>query len=205
MAKNRDRYLLVNGKPYFIQDLSGGGSEFVFLAVIAALFWFYTQMTLTFHMPNDNDFASELYRDAVKEVAVQHILFQDRLVWVKKGFVTESQTPKSFSIDEGFKTKNKSSAELTKYLSQGQYQVYVNSLVALTTTSQDKSVTRSMLDIDIEYIVTIKAAPQRHWYGVVDLNWTMEDVRLVKTSQTPKEIELALSKWKVPPSRTPAW
>ncbi|WP_094604512.1 hypothetical protein SPSIL_052460 [Sporomusa silvacetica DSM 10669] len=161
MAKNRDRYLLVNGKPYFIQDLSGGGSEFVVLAVIAALFWFYSQMTLTFHMPNDNDFASEIYRDAVKEVAVQHILFQDRLAWIKKDFMTESQTPKSFSIDEGFKTKNKSSAEMTQYLSKGQYQVYVSSQVALTTTSQDKSVTRSMLDIDNEYIVTVKASPQR--------------------------------------------
>lgn len=205
MAKNRDRYLLVNGKPYFIQDLSGGGSEFVFLAVIAAIFWFCSQVTLTFHMPNDNDFVSELYRDEAKVVAVQHILFQDRLAWIKKNFVTESQTPESFSIAEGFKTKNKPSAEMTKYLSKGQYQVYVSSQVVLTSTSLDKSVTRSMLDIDNEYIVTVKASPQRHWYGTVDLNWIVEEVRFVRSSRTPKEIEIALSKWQVPPSRTPTW
>ena len=54
-------------------------------------------------------------------------------------------------------------------------------------------------------MVTIKATPHRHWYGIVDLNWEVENVRLVKSSRTAREIEVALSKWKVPSSRTPSW
>ncbi|WP_378956275.1 hypothetical protein [Pelosinus sp. sgz500959] len=186
MAKNQDLLYVVNGKRYFVQDLSGGGSEFVYLAVIGVLFWLYSQMTLTFHMPNDTDFTSELYRDTAKEVAVQHVLFQDRLAWIQKNFVTESHTPKSFNIDEGFGTKNKSSVEMTKYLRQGQYQVYVSSIVTLATTSNDKSVTQSVLDINNEYIVTIKASPHRHWYGTVEFKLDGGKCTLSKELTTTK-------------------
>lgn len=69
----------------------------------------------------------------------------------------------------------------------------------------DKKTTYSKGLIDKEYIITLRSTPKRNWYGSVNLNWKISDIKLVKSTDSEAQIAKMLKDWNLPPTKKPNW
>jgi hypothetical protein len=165
----------------------------------------WSQLVITFHMPNEQDLDSERYREEANKVAIALLVDTEKKIWSERGFVETYTAPKSMSVEGKDMNRSKDIMEITKYFGNGSYQIYTGSSVKLSASSEDKKTTFSKGFIEKEYIVTIKAKPKRNWYGTVNLNWQISDIKLVKSSNSELQIAKMLKEWKLPPSKKPDW
>lgn len=201
--KYRERTIAVNGKMYFVQYFGDSNFFYWLLALVfAMLLW--TQLVLLFNMPNEIDFNSDTYREAARKTATDRLIDIEKIVWLKRGFVEKNFTPKTIRIDA--KRLDKDIAEMSKYLGNGLYEIYTGTDASLSTTSEDGKTTKhGVFSVNKECIITIKSTPERNWYGTVNLNWRIIDIRYVKSYPEESYIEKMIQNWKVPPSKKPDW
>lgn len=202
MGKYRARTVVINGKYYTIENL-GKDNSFVWVVLLALIFFLYQQVTFLFHMPSEADFASDKYRQKAEEMAEELLMATEKKLWVSNGFVERTHAPKAFVLEAGMKFGD--IAERTKYLGNGVYQIYTKVNSTLSATSDDDKTTVKVLTIYRETIVTIEATPRRSWYGTVNFNWTITRLNNVKISPDTATIKQKIENWKVPPSKQPNW
>ena len=201
----RERIIFVDGKMHTIQDW--GYTSFIgWIVVLSLVLCVWAKLFIAFHMPSEDDFSSDQYRKEAYVVANELMVENEKKRWQEKGFIEKTPAPRSVAIKYDDRTSYRDIAELTKYYSNGKYQIYVVTEANLSASSEDGK--RTYYNIGIcqrDYIVTIHSTPKRNWYGTVDLNWKIGDVKLVGTRPDQKQVEKIIQNWKVPQSMTAKW
>lgn len=204
MGRSRDRSIAINGRMYHIQYFESD-NLIVWGVVIGLAFFIWTRAILMFNMPDEQDLNSERYREEANKTAIAMIVDSERKAWIERGFVETSPAPKAMKIGGKDFSLSKNIVEVTKYFGNGLYQVYTGTDVELNASSEDKKVTTRRGYISKECIVTIKTTPKRNWYGTVELNWKISDIKWVNSTKSEADITKILKNWEIPQSQKPSW
>lgn len=204
MGKYRDRTIAVNGRMFYIQYF-GKDSWLIWGLVIAFAFMIWSQIVIAFQMPNEQDFASDRYREEAYKTAEKLMINTETKVWNDRGFVESSNAQRSMRISNMRIKAYKDIAEITKYIKNGVYEVHTGTEILLSATSKDGKTTISKGFLSKEYIVAIKSTPKRNWYGTVNLNWKIIGIKVINSSNSEAQIEKIINNWKIPPDKKPDW
>jgi hypothetical protein len=190
---------------FFIQYF-GSDSWLIWGLAIAFAFMIWTQVVIAFHMPHEGDFTTDEYRKEAYEAAEKLMINTETRAWNERGFFDKFKASRGMTIRGMRLNRNSDTAEVTKYFKGGEYQVHTGVEISLSATSNDKKTTIHNKQLILkEYIVTIKANPRRNWYGTVDLNWMITDIKVKRASNSEAQISTMVKNWKVPPDKQPDW
>ena len=201
----KERVIVVDGKMHTIQDW-GYNSFIGWIVVLSLVLFVWAKLFIAFHMPSEDDFNSDQYRKEAYVVANELMVENEKKRWQEKGFIEKTPAPRSVAIKYDDRTSYRDIAELTKYYSNGKYQIYVVTEANLSASSEDGK--RTYYNIGIcqrDYIVTIHSTPKRNWYGTVHLNWKISHIKLVSARPDENQVNKIMQNWKVPPRMTANW
>lgn len=201
----RERIIFVDGKMHTIQDW-GYNSFWGWIFVLCLVIIVWNKLFIAFHMPSEEDFNSDQYRKEAYIIANELMVENEKKRWIEKGFVEKTPAARSMAIEYDDRSRYRDIAELTKYYQNGYYEVYVVTDVNLSSSSEDgKRTYHNVERCRREYIITIRSVPKRNWYGTVNFNWKISDVKLVSARPDEKQVDKIIQNWKVPPRMTANW
>ena len=134
-------------------------------ATTAALSQAVTDIHMQFSMPDDAAFATDDYLEAAEKQADKFLKEREAVVWQQLGFQEKSFEKK---YDLSIASKKKKVEDRVIYKGNGVYQTQTVVQIELSSSIhpgiQPQHIVR-------EYLVTLRARPERRWYGEVDMNW----------------------------------
>ena len=156
-------------------------------ATTAALSQAVTDIHMQFSMPDDAAFATDDYLEAAEKQADKFLKEREAVVWQQLGFQEKSFEKK---YDLSIASKKKKVEDRVIYKGNGVYQTQTDVQIELSSSIhpgiQPQHIVR-------EYLVTLRARPERRWYGEVDMNWEFIDMQQLRMTPDEGAVEAIVS------------